>query len=346
MKEMCRGFAKGLFGAKYQRLKKNVGIFMVLFLGLYMAEIRLEIASSILYLISMTLTSSIMWQGLSAENCKTNMDNIWMLPFDGKTLIISYIGMLGAYTILTNTCLFWAIAFAISEPSVVEVIGCILAALVAIIITSSFFVFYQIKVLGEFRDSLDIPYVFCVKKTEKTKGKTGRHHGVWKYLFRYLCTHKNYLTNMIIMWCVACLLPMLFGEINPTFILPIGFAILSINTPICILISCDPSLEQAIRFLPGQKSRFLVPYGMFIFLCNLIVDVIFLASWEIQIGGITGKVMGIATLFALLGALGSVILEWFCPLRNWKIESDLWHHPRKYIVPGVLVLLAGILGMC
>ena len=49
--------------------------------------------------------------------------------------------------------------------------------------------------------------------------------------------------------------------------------------------------------------------------------------------------------FALLSAVGSVLLEWYCPIRGWKIESDLWHHPRKYIVPAAMLLLAGLVGM-
>ena len=43
-------------------------------------------------------------------------------------------------------------------------------------------------------------------------------------------------------------------------------------------------------------------------------------------------------------AVGSVFMEWFCPVRGWKIESDLWHHPRKYIVPALMLLLAGVVG--
>ena len=52
-----------------------------------------------------------------------------------------------------------------------------------------------------------------------------------------------------------------------------------------------------------------------------------------------------AAAFALLSASGSVLLEWYCPIREWKIESDLWHHPRKYIVPAVMLLLAGLVSM-
>ena len=48
-----------------------------------------------------------------------------------------------------------------------------------------------------------------------------------------------------------------------------------------------------------------------------------------------------AVFFALQSAVLSVLLEWLYPIRNWKIESDLWHHPRKYVVPVVMLLLAG-----
>ena len=73
-------------------------------------------------------------------------------------------------------------------------------------------------------------------------------------------------------------------------------------------------------------------------------DAIFLCSWQIQNGGITVLMIAGAVFFALQSAVLSVLLEWFYPIRGWKIESDLWHHPRKYVVPVVMLLLAG--GAC
>ena len=128
------------------------------------------------------------------------------------------------------------------------------------------------------------------------------------------------------------------------FAVPMGFAILSINTPLCILLSCDPSLEQAVRVLPGQKRAFLAPYCLFIFLCNMAADIIFLTSLQIQTGGVTAPMIAAAFFFALQSAVFSILLEWFYPVRSWKIESDLWHHPRKYLVPAVMLLLAGVVG--
>lgn len=149
---------------------------------------------------------------------------------------------------------------------------------------------------------------------------------------------------MVAMCCLACVLPLFFGQIQTAFAAPMGFAILSINTPIAILLSCDPSLEQAVRFLPVQKKRFCIPYCLFIFLVNSTVDAVFLCSMQFFSGGVTLWMIAAAISVALQSAIGTVLLEWFYPIRGWKSESDLWHHPRKYLVPTALLLLAATVG--
>ena len=71
-------------------------------------------------------------------------------------------------------------------------------------------------------------------------------------------------------------------------------------------------------------------------------DLIFLGSSWFWLGGVPAAALMEAVLFAMLAAAGSVLLEWFFPIRNWKIENDLWHHPRKYVVPAATLLLAGL----
>ena len=181
------------------------------------------------------------------------------------------------------------------------------------------------------------------------QGESEKHHAIrqrkkaslWRYFFRYLSCHKNYLVNTGVMWCVAIVMPYFLREMAGLSVVPVGFSILSLNTPICILLSCDRDLEQAVRFLPGQRRRFCIPYCLFIFSCNMAADVLFLLSWQIQNGGVTVLMIAGAVFFALQSAVLSVLLEWFYPIRGWKIESDLWHHPRKYVVPVVMLLLAG-----
>ncbi len=171
-----------------------------------------------------------------------------------------------------------------------------------------------------------------------------RRHSMLRYLIRYLVAHRNYLVNTGFMWAVACALPLFFRQAESLTVIPVGFAILSLNTPLGILLSCDPPLEQAVRFLPGQERAFCLPYCAFIFLCNLTADSLFLTSWQLLTGGVNLRMFVTALFFALCSAVCSVLLEWFFPVRNWKIESDLWHHPRKYAAPAIMLLAAGAVG--
>lgn len=177
--------------------------------------------------------------------------------------------------------------------------------------------------------------------TARTKG-TG---SIFLYLFRYLITNKNYLMNTAGLCVLSGILPMILGEFKGVNVMPLGFGILCLNTPICILLSCDPGLEQAVRVLPGQAARFCIRYSFFIFSVNMAVSSLYLAAWQIQHGGVGGMDIMTAVLIALQSAIFSVLLEWFHPVRNWKIESDLLHHPRKYIVPLIMLPVAGLIGM-
>ncbi len=329
--------AKKLFGVKYERLIRTLFLELVVFWRLHIAGFQVEIAPFILYLMAGAFSAGVMWQALSSDGNRANLENMLMLPFEDRNLIVSYVAALGAYTLLTKTAGLLAVVWAVSEWSWAEIMDSILCALAAIVIVSCL---YPLR-LGR-TDA----YAFYVRPASRRRTvKVHRRSSVWRYLFRYLMAHKNYLVNTAAMWGVACVLPVLLGQMEARFVLPIGFAILSLNTPICILLSCDPALERAVWFLPGQGKAFCVPYCLFILGCNLAADIVFLCSWQIQLGGIGLLHALTAAAFALLSATGSVLLEWYCPIRGWKIESDLWHHPRKYIVPAVMLLLAGLVSM-
>ena len=329
--------ARKLFGVKYERLVRTLSLDLVVFWGLHIAGFQVEIAPFILYLMTVAFSGGVMWQALSSDDNRANMENMFMLPFEGRTLVFSYVAALGTYTLLTKTVGLLAVVWAVSRWSRVEILGSVLCALAAVVAVSCL---YPLR-LGR-ADA----YAFYAQPTSHRRAvKVHCRYSVWRYLFRYLMAHKNYLVNTVAMWGVACVLPVLLGQMEARFVLPIGFAILSLNTPICILLSCDPALERAVRFLPGQGRAFCVPYCLFIFGCNLAADIVFLCSWQIQLGGIGPLNALTAAAFALLSAVGSVLLEWYCPIRGWKIESDLWHHPRKYVVPAVMLLLAGLVSM-
>lgn len=376
MKMIFKAFFKKLFGAKYERLTRTIFIYLIIFWGLYIAGFRVLISPFILYLIVSSFTTGVMWQALSSEDNAANMQNMIMLPFEGREFTFSYVGAMGIYTFLTKTMALLAVLLAVSVWSWTEVLGSILCAVNAILTIAAIFSLRRYWYVGTLWLAVvfvaiflgwDKPwfipmilanstfaflslqsasgYAFYLQKNKSNSAAKGRkHHSVWIYFFRYWKSHKNYFMNTVILWCVACVLPLFFRQMDRLFVIPVGFAILSLNTPVCILLSCDHALEQAVRFLPGQKKAFCIPYCLFIFLCNITADVFFLCSWQIQTGGVTVQIIASAVFFAMQSAVFSVLLEWFYPIRGWKIESDLWHHPRKYIVPAAMLLLAGIVG--
>lgn len=183
-------------------------------------------------------------------------------------------------------------------------------------------------------------YALLAAAPHRLPARRGRGRGsVFVYLARYLAANKNYLVNTAGLCLLAFVLPRLFGAGAGLF--PVGLGILCLNTPLCTLLSGDPDLEQALRTLPGQAARFGRGYCLFLFGVNTLVAGLYLAGWLLA-GGQPGAA-ALVPVFALQSAILSVGLEWLRPLRGWKTESELWHHPRKYLVPLVMLLLgAGV----
>ena len=373
MKMTGKAFAKKLFGARYERLPRTLLMDVIIFWGLYIAGVQVQIAASVRILMINAFTAGVMWQALSSRDNAVELKHMLMLPQHGREFVFSYVAVLGTYTVLTKTGLLLAVLLAVSAWKPIEMIGMAISMLHAVLMAAAAYslrkywyagglwaaaIISAILFLGSrswfglLLLANSIVSILILWKAEVYlfyQGESGRSHAIkqrkrgslWRYFFRYLSYHKNYLVNTAVMWCVATVMPYFLREMAGMFVVPVGFAILSLNTPICILLSCDRDLEQAVRFLPGQKRRFCIPYCLFIFSCNMAADAIFLCSWQIQNGGVTVLIIAGAVFFALQSAVLSVLLEWFYPIRGWKIESDLWHHPRKYAVPVVMLLLAG-----
>lgn len=338
MKIVFKAFSRKIFAKNYAHLKRIMSIYLFIFWGLRIADIRIQIAPFILYLMTTAFTASMMWQALSSESNAADLQHLFMLPFTPRDLALPYVSALGVYTLLTKTAGLLAVVLAVSAWGLPEFLGIILCGISAVLLSACIHFF-----MHRSRQTNHYPF-FVLQKNHFKTVKSAHHNLIWHYLFRYFMAHKNYLTNTVAMWCVACALPLFFRQMEGLFVAPMGFAILSLNTPLCILLSCNPALDQAVRFLPDQKKNFCLPYCLFIFLCNIIADIIFLCSYWFLAGPVTWLMALTALFFALQSAICSVLLEWGYPVRNWKIESDLWHHPRKYVVPAAMLLLAGIVG--
>ena len=333
-----------LFGAKYERAVKSLIACIILFLAIHTAGIEIEIAPSILLLTATAFSMGIMWQTLNSSGNADRMTGLFMLPFRNREMTFSLVLAFTSYTLITKTFLVMALFFAVHEWSVLQIAVSLICACNSCFSAA---VWYTMKKRKMFlpvfilwggaifapiflvRETVIIcfiaftsmlisflrllkadAYVFYHPVSAKLLIKHTKGTGsIFLYLLRYLITNKNYLLNTAGLCVIAGVMPFILGQFEGVNVMPLGFAVLCLNTPICILLSCDPDLEQAVRTLPGQAKIIT------------------------------------ALIIALQSAILSVLLEWFCPVRNWKIENDLWHHPRKYIVPLIMFLVAGLIGM-
>ena len=377
---VLKALAKQLFGAKYERVGTSLITCAILFLAIHTAEINVMIAPSILFLTATAFSMGVMWQTLNSSQNAENMVGLFMLPFANRGMTFSVVLAFTGYTLITKTfpilTLFWAVhkwnALQIAASLLCACNGCFLAVtwyslarkkkllpivvlwcgtiLTAIFLIRQITAFMAIVLVSLLLSCMWLllvdAYMFYRPVAAKLVIKRTKGTGsVFVYLLRYLITNKNYILNTAGLCGIAGVLPFMLGQFEGINVMPLGFAILCLNTPICVLLSCDPGLEQAVRVLPGQAGRFCLRYCFFVFFINTMVSSMYLISWQIQHGGIGGIEILTALLFALQGAILAVLLEWLYPLRNWKVENDLLHHPRKYIVPLIMLLIAGLIGM-
>lgn len=369
-----KSISKQLFGEKYESIWKSLLASVILFFAIHAAELKLVIAPFILYLTSTFFTAGVMWQMLNGSRHIEAMQGMFMLPFENRNFVFSYASVLGTHTLITKTLLIWVLFFAVAAWNIFEIVVALLCGCMACFVASAAYLMFKkmnivlpviwaacilylilivrqsmavliisiVSITGAmfylfFADAYDFYHVTIAKKSARHIGHTGN---ILVYLVRYLMANKSYLINTVGLCAVAVFLPLLFGEFHGLNILPLGFAILCLNTPICTLLSCDPDFEQTIRVLPGQASRFYIWYCLFICFFNGFIACIYLCSWQLINGGINVINIWIAVLFAMQSAILSATLEWVRPIRNWKTESDLWHHPRKYLVPLLMMLVA------
>lgn len=181
------------------------------------------------------------------------------------------------------------------------------------------------------------------KKTIANRYVGGTKHRFILYLLRYLWNNKNYLVNTAALWTFGCIFSMSMSKMDFPNIYTLGLAIMCLNTPLGILLSGDKALYRQVLSLPGQTKGILFPYALFVTVVNAIACTLYLVVWYLATERITLIMMVLAALFSVMSATLTVALEMKYPLLNWKVENDLWHHPRKYIVPGIMVLLATVL---
>ena len=182
-----------------------------------------------------------MWQALSSKDQASYLQNLYMLPFENRKLVLSYVSALGSYTILTKTAALLSVAFAVSTWTRTEVLGSFLCAVHAVLFVAVLISFRNHPWAGSLWAAVAVmvllwgenvavlwilaihslflllvlwradaySFYFVDGKHSRTV-KSRRHVLMFAYFVRYLRGHKNYLANTGILWGLALVLPVFF----------------------------------------------------------------------------------------------------------------------------------------
>lgn len=368
-------FLRKYFDARGKRLVRTLVVCAVVYGGLAATEWRVAISPFVLCLMTSVFSGGAMLRALAAADGQTELRHLLMLPEDARDVVRGYIGALALYTLTTKTLPLLAILLAVSTWNAQTLCSVVFCALCSVLLAALFrsglrwlAALWTLALFVVLRlctgESVLLPLLalsaaaslFLLARADawaflratppgSRSGKHAQHFLMLRYFLRHLFTHRNYLVNTAGLWLVAAALPFFFASFaREIFVAPLGFAILTLNTPLSVLLSADPTLDRAVRMLPGSVRLFCLPYVVLLAGANLLADTVFLISWTLTIGPVTPPMLAAAGFIALQSALAAVWLEWQHPLKNWRSESDLWHHPRKYLVPAVMLLLAATIG--
>lgn len=359
-------FLRKYFGARGKRLVRTLVVCAVVYGGLAATEWRVAISPFVLCLMTSVFSGGAMLRALAAADGQTELRHLLMLPENARDIVRGYIGALALYTLATKTLPLLAILLAVSRWSAQTLCSAGLCALCSVLLAALFrsglrwlamlwMLAFLVVLLPLLALSAAAALILLARADAwaflrttppgSRSGKHAQHFLMLRYFLRHLFTHRNYLVNTAGLWLVAAALPFFFASFaREIFVAPLGFAILTLNTPLSVLLSADPTFDRAVRMLPGSVRLFCLPYVVLLAGANLLADTVFLISWTLTIGSITPQMLAAALFIALQSALAAVWLEWQHPLKNWRSESDLWHHPRKYLVPAAMLLLAAAIG--
>lgn len=179
-----------------------------------------------------------MWQALSSKDQASYLQNLYMLPFENRKLVFSYVSALGSYTLLTKTAALLSVAFAVSAWTWTEVLGSFLCAVHAALFAAVLFSFRNHPWAGSlwavvvvivllWGENMAVFWILAIhslflllvlwradaysfyfvdgKRSRTVKSR--RHVLMFAYFVRYLRGHKNYLANTGILWGLALVLP-------------------------------------------------------------------------------------------------------------------------------------------
>lgn len=380
VRAMYKLLSRKLLGDGYKSAIRSVLVAVIIWFSLHSLEKTIPIAQKVIIITGMFYTMTVMIQTLTSQDNAKCLKGLFAMPCNEKRTLWEYTAVVGIYALTTKTSLLFALLFAFCKPEPLQIVILILSVLYSILGTIAGYGSFKkmpvvtgALVVGGIAMAMLLPegmiaaavlaaadiiaaVVLSLQKldsyrvSENTKVKAHRTKGkpkmlLWRYVMRYLAAHKNYLLSTVIIIAFSCYLAINFDDQGMKMGCGIGLAMISLNTPMAIIVSSNRGLKRKLEALPDKTPRFFIPYGIVLFIFYMICYALFLTSFGIFGGTVDLKAFITAPLFAAQAAFAAALMEDKFTITKWKTEPDIWHNPRKYITPVVLTLEAALIYM-
>ncbi len=371
---MFKLLSRKLLGEKCKSGLKSLFISAVI--GYSMSSIgSIKISGRVLVLTVIFFTGTLVIQTLSSKENARLLRGLFAMPCNEKRTLWEYAAAVGAYVIMTKLSLVAALFAAFSKVTPLRVGLFLLGALYAVFggmaafghfrkrpYISALFVAAGIAMAfllpegaagalilaaADLAAAAVMNFIpldnFRVRETSAKRTvvhKSGSGMLIPRYVLRYLTENKNYIVSSVITVAFSVFLALNSQKMGLFMGCGMGMALISVNSPMAVIVSSNRGLDRKLNALPSKTRRFFLPYGAALFCFYLISFAVYLAAFCIAGGhaGIRGFIT--APVFAAESAAFVAMLENRFTIRNWKTEPDLWHNPRKYILPVLLMLEA------
>lgn len=372
--------SKKLFGKNCKNLLKSLMICVIVYAGLSNLNQNIDVAHSVLMFVNLAFSSAVMIQFLGSKDNAGYLKGYFAMPFEKKNFILGYAATMGIYVFTTRTLLIYALILAFAKISTLEILLILTEYIFVCLGTMAVFAYFSdkkyisliISVIGIAMCFLlpsspvsaviylvaalllmlvllnTNPYRFMINHSgtlQKTKSTKNSHFLVAKYIMRYILSNRTYIISPIVILAFICFIVINMKKSGFDDGILVGIALTSMNTPLGIVVSSNRGLHKKLDSMPSKFKNFFLPYACILFIYYLIISAILVTVVSFFGINISVKIIVAAILFSAQAAAAAAFMEDKKHLTNWNVETDLWHHPRKYIVPAVLALEAGLLSL-
>jgi len=177
---------------------------------------------------------------------------------------------------------------------------------------------------------------------ERTRIYLGKKANFMNYIGQYMTLHKNFILNSLSLWGLAGGILYVCWQYQQRIYLPFGLIIICLNTPLGTILSISPMLQRKLKHLPNERREVVKAYFLIVWLWNQVGTMVY---WMVAKTCFQQSSLAFNLLTVSLPLLASGLTVWLevqHPIKNWQVEQDIMHHPRKYLV-SLLLLIVSIL---